>query len=171
MTQELFFEQSLSGNKNWSNKNNMADERGNLETESTQGVDDPLLKAVQEGQEEDIVPLIEQGADVNKRYQKNRTLLMIAAEKEHFNIVNILISKGAEVDAQDEDGRTPLIFAAQEGHDKIVDILLEAGADVNVVAEKDGETALTLVREELVIVRLVQNVLKITNPETKYVPQ
>ena len=41
-----------------------------------------------------------------------------------------------------------------------MDVLLRASADVKVEVDKDGETALTLVREELVLMRLLTDVSK-----------
>ena len=89
----------------------------------------------------------------------------------------MLIDSGADLDAQVEyaptsrakpmpreadvsirgiEEATALMLAAENGYDNIVDILLKAGAKVNAEAKKDGETALTLVREELVLMRLIQ---------------
>ena len=147
------------------------------EVEDTQDMDkkeDQLFKAVQKGLEADVRSLIRGGVDVNKMYKNNKTVLMVAAQNGHDNIVKMLIDSGADLDAQVEyaptsrakpipdvnirsiEGRTALMFAAENGYDNIVDILLKAGAKVNAEAKKDGETALTLVREELVLMRLVQ---------------
>ena len=67
-----------------------------------------------------------------------------------------VITHGAELNARDEDGWTALMKAAREGQKGVVKILIDNGADVNVEAKKDAETALTLVREELVLLRSVQ---------------
>ena len=174
----------MAGHEGYENQRHLIHVRG---AGSTEHMDTLLLKAVQEGREDDVDSLIEQRADVNRTFQQNKTLLMIAAEKGYDNITNTLLSAGANVDAQDEEGctsamiaaekghgnivkatvretnvnmrntegRTALMFAAENGHDTIVDILLEAEADVN--AEAGNETALTLVREELVLIRLMQS--------------
>ncbi|WP_353274418.1 ankyrin repeat domain-containing protein [Wolbachia endosymbiont (group B) of Hofmannophila pseudospretella] len=63
---------------------------------------------------------------------KEFTLLMIAAENGHTNIVEILLKKGADVNKKDSYGPTALHLAAKNGHTNIVEILVEKGADVNV---------------------------------------
>ena len=52
------------------------------EVEDTQDMDkkeDQLFKAVQKGLEADVRSLIRGGADVNKIYKNNKTVLMVAA--------------------------------------------------------------------------------------------
>ena len=158
------------------------------ESNSVDDKEDLLFKAIEEGREEDACSLIHSGADVNRRYDNDKTVLMIAAQKGQKNAVDALLDAGADPDVQDEyghtsvmvaaenghknivkavvretnlnvrskEGRTALMFAAENGHAKIVDILLEAGPEVNAEVENEGETALTLVREELVLIRLMQ---------------
>ena len=77
-------------------------------------------------------------------------------KKDIENIVKTVVRE-TNVNIRTTDGRTALMFAAENGHSKIVDILLEAGAEVNAEAQTKAETALTLVREELVLIRLMQS--------------
>ncbi|WP_353279656.1 ankyrin repeat domain-containing protein [Wolbachia endosymbiont (group B) of Xanthorhoe designata] len=62
---------------------------------------------------------------------KEFTLLMIAAENGHTNIVEILVEKGADVNVRDHHANTVLYLATNNGHEGIVEILLEKGANVN----------------------------------------
>ena len=112
--------------------------------------------AAEKGQNNIINTLLSAGADTDTQDEDGRTSLMIAAKKGHENIVKAVVREN-NVNIRTKEGRTALMFAVENGHDKIVDILLEAGADVNAESEKEGETALTLVREELVLMSLMQS--------------
>ena len=133
----------------------LQDQRNN-QKEDMHDLEDGLLKALLECNEEDVCSLIQQGVNLNKQYENNKTALMIAVEQGQSEIVDILLSNGAKVNVQDENGWTPLMIAARDGHKNIVDVLIENGADVKVEAEKDGETALTSTRKEVLIINFVQ---------------
>ena len=115
-----------------------------------------LMGAAREGKEGVVNLLIAKGADVSKMNMYGKTALMYAAQFCDKDAVNELITHGAELKVLDEDGWTALMGAAREGKKGVVKILIDKGADVNVEAKKDSETALTLVREELVLLRSVQ---------------
>ena len=114
-----------------------------------------LMIAAEKGYDNITNTLLSAGADPDAQDEEGRTSLMIAAEKGLENIVKATVRE-TNVNVRSREGRTALMFAAENGHDKIVDILLEAGAEVNAEAETEGESALTLVREELVMMRLMQ---------------
>ncbi|MGL9757811.1 MAG: ankyrin repeat domain-containing protein [Wolbachia sp.] len=61
------------------------------------------------------------------------TLLTIAAEYGHVDIVKVLLEKGANVNEKDFHGCTALHFAAKYGHVDIVEVLLKEGAKVDSV--------------------------------------
>ena len=115
-----------------------------------------LMLAAEKGYDNITNTLLSAGADPDAQDEEGRTSLMIAAEKGQENIVKATVRE-TNINVISTKGRTALMFAAENGHDKIVDILVEAGAEVNTEAENEGETALTLVREELVLIRLMQS--------------
>jgi ankyrin repeat protein len=57
--------------------------------------------------------------------------LVIAIERNNYEVVNFLISKGANVNREHQQKRTPLNFAAEEEDSRILRRLIEAGAVVN----------------------------------------
>ncbi len=71
------------------------------------------------------------------------TLICIAAEKGHMDIVKLFLDKGADVNAIDTRGGTALIFTAYSGHLDVIKLLFDKGADVN-AKSSDGLTALML---------------------------
>ncbi|MEM4367103.1 MAG: ankyrin repeat domain-containing protein [Candidatus Anstonellales archaeon] len=79
---------------------------------------------------ERIVKLVLEGADVNVKDNDGWTALMMAADKGHGGVVEVLIKAGADVDFQNKKYElTALIVAAENGHEKIVEMLIKAGAD------------------------------------------
>lgn len=66
--------------------------------------------------------------------------LMIAANKNNLDMVELLISHGAEVNAQNESGKSAIMFAAFSGKLKIVQELRMNGASYE-IADKSGSTA------------------------------
>ena len=116
-----------------------------------------LMLAAEKDQSKVVDALIAVGADVNADVDSRKTTLMLAAEKGHKSILGILIDNGAELNRKDQNGRTALMLAAEGGHSEAVDVLLEAGAEIHIQSASNKETALTLVREERVLLRLIQS--------------
>ena len=70
---------------------------------------------------------------------------MLAVDKEHSEIVDLLIKAAADVNAKDSWGSTALMQAVHEEHEhsELVDLLIKSGADVN-IQNKVGQTAINL---------------------------
>ena len=112
--------------------------------------------------------LIGAGAQINQQ-MVNKFLIPLIADKEsrkdplltamlngYDYIAKALVDKGGDVSAQ-HNGQTVLMVAAENGLLETVNSLIAKGADIHVQLKEDEETALTLVREELVLIRLVQS--------------
>ncbi|XP_031565360.1 ankyrin repeat domain-containing protein 27-like [Actinia tenebrosa] len=105
---------------------------------------------------------------VFSRDDMGRTVLHVAAEYGHTNLIYSLIHKGAVVNAMDYHGSTPLHMACLRGHSKVVLILLHYKADAN-APDNDGNTALHLCAanghepccKSLIYADMHQHVLKI----------
>jgi ankyrin repeat protein len=68
---------------------------------------------------------------VDERDYVGRTALLLAAQRGHDKVVQLLVKEGADVHATRCDGFTALYVAAAEGHEAIVRFLVDKGADVN----------------------------------------
>jgi len=103
----------------------------------------PLADAIENGRRDDVLKLIEQGADVNAAQGDGTTPLQWAAYKLDVDLVERLLKRGAKAATQNRFGATPLDEGAKAANLKIVQLLLKAGAPVD-AANGDGETALML---------------------------
>ena len=110
-----------------------------------------LMLAVRYGKEltKSVKVLVNLGADVNKVCQHTKdTMLIIAAQKNHMEIVKFLLEKGADsqVDCKSRFwclGKDTLIYAANFGNLDIVKLLLAKGANIN-VQDKIGNSPLMM---------------------------
>ncbi|CVL12472.1 uncharacterized protein FPRN_15068 [Fusarium proliferatum] len=107
-----------------------------------------LRYAIQHEMKEEVVWLIESGADLNENdlfRHEGRSPVQFAIEHGHFKIAEILLHSGAKVNAAPSffAGATSLQIAAIMGHIGLAKLLLEAGARVNAKGSRqDGRTAL-----------------------------
>ena len=71
--------------------------------------------------------------------------MLVAAQKNHVEIVKILASAGASLDkAMTTGGATPMLVAAQNNHVEIVKILASAGASLDQATTTTGSTPLII---------------------------
>ncbi|XP_056271136.1 KN motif and ankyrin repeat domain-containing protein 1 [Pseudoliparis swirei] len=76
--------------------------------------------------------------------QAGQTALMLAVSHGRVAMVKLLLSRGADVNAQDREGSTALMCASEHGHTNIVRMLLETGRCHTGLADKNGQTAVTV---------------------------
>lgn len=69
--------------------------------------------------------------NVNHRYKKGDTLLMVSVQKNHTEISRMLLAKGANVNDENVYGYTPLLNIAYSANIELLKLLLQKGANVN----------------------------------------
>jgi len=106
----------------------------------------PLHWAVEGGQPEAAVRLLEAGANPNERDVHGRTPLIAAVEEGDTRLTKLLLSRGAEVNVADARRRTPLHVAAEDGERQLAETLLSAGAALE-TEDSAGQTPLELAVE------------------------
>jgi ankyrin repeat protein len=87
----------------------------------------PLYKAARNGYTKVVEQLLDKGAHVDEKGDKDRVPLHEAAAHGHPEVVKLLLSKGAKVDGRDKARKTPLHEAAAHGHNTVIEILLSRG--------------------------------------------
>ena len=97
-----------------------------------------MLDCCFDGETEEVIRLIDAGADVNVADVHGNTLLSEAAAGGHPDVVRLLASKGAEPNICGEFGRSPIWRAAFLGKKDVIIPLLECGADPR-VGNAEGE--------------------------------
>ena len=95
-----------------------------------------------------VKALVEAGADVNATENYDSTALILAAEFNRLEIVEILVDVSEiKMNAQDFYGMTALIRAAYRNHPEIVTVIVNTqGTEVN-ITDDEGMTALDRAQE------------------------
>jgi outer membrane protein assembly factor BamB len=87
---------------------------------------DALLDAARTGDRARVVALLDSGVSVNSANKYGVSALGFAAERGHFDIVQLLVARGADVNVVDSFyGSRPVDFALRGGHLNIAVYLLE----------------------------------------------
>ena len=82
--------------------------------------------------------LLEKGADINAKDERDRTLLMIAVYNNNYEISKLLIEKGADINEQDDMKNNPFLYSGAEGQLDILKLLAKAGADTKITNRYGG---------------------------------
>ena len=121
-----------------------------------------LLVSCCDGQLDNVVLLLEHGADPYHQVKGGKTCLMMASQYGHIDIVHLLLSSKRVdikklINVQTEAGWTALALSYK--HPQIVELLLEHGADPN-LHTNDGWTPLLLACQEEGVPATVELLLK-----------
>ncbi len=104
-------------------------------------LDENLITAAKEGNNEEVIELLKSGANPNASDQYGLTALHRAAYNGHAAVVTALLKAEAGLEARDSYGNTALHWAALNGHAVVVTALLDAGANPEATNDA-GSTAL-----------------------------
>eukprot|EP00933_Yihiella_yeosuensis_P060941 TRINITY_DN63746_c0_g1_i1.p1 TRINITY_DN63746_c0_g1~~TRINITY_DN63746_c0_g1_i1.p1 ORF type:complete len:277 (-),score=58.28 TRINITY_DN63746_c0_g1_i1:127-957(-) len=100
-----------------------------------------VAAAVVQGKHEEMLALLELGANLEDKGAREMTAIAFAAQKGDVDTVKLLHEKGASLEALDQTGRDILTLAAIDGHLDVVKFLLQRGVAAD-VKDKGGLTAL-----------------------------
>ncbi|XP_014730313.1 PREDICTED: 2-5A-dependent ribonuclease [Sturnus vulgaris] len=90
-----------------------------------------LNTAVNNGEKESVLELLERGADVNSKVEGGWTPLHIAVQNNEVELVQLLLDRGADLHARKDNGGTAFTEAGIAGNVEILELLLERGSDIN----------------------------------------
>jgi protein phosphatase 1 regulatory subunit 12A len=102
-----------------------------------------FLAACAAGDKEEVLRLLENGADINTANVDGLTALHQACIDDNSEMVEFLVEHGADVNKGDNEGWTPLHATASCGFLYIAKYLIEKGANVAAV-NNDGELAVDI---------------------------
>uniref|UniRef100_A0A7E4W8C5 ANK_REP_REGION domain-containing protein n=1 Tax=Panagrellus redivivus TaxID=6233 RepID=A0A7E4W8C5_PANRE len=126
---------------------------------------DVFMSACVSGDEEEVVDLLDKGADINVTTIDGVTPLHQAVIDLQIDTIKFLLKYGADINAQDNEGWTPLHAAVCCGNLDIIKILCENGADLSYV-NSDKELAIDLT-DDPEIREYLENELNARNIDTE----
>lgn len=94
--------------------------------------DSQLLNAAGTGDAEKISLLLDAGADLEARDDRDRTALLVASAADHLDAARVLVSAGADPDALDDRHDTPWLVTGVTGSVAMARVLLEASPDLTI---------------------------------------
>ncbi|MDZ5712848.1 M48 family metallopeptidase [Jeotgalibacillus haloalkalitolerans] len=107
----------------------------------------PLMDAVNMGDVDEVLTLIDNGADLEATDYEGSTALMYAIYNSNPEMLEILLEAGADPNTQD-DYSTPLIIAINLDDRESAALLVEYGADP-FMADADGDTPVDYISTEM----------------------
>lgn len=119
--------------------------------------DTPLLLALSSPRDEMIAPLIDAGAFIETRREKDgATALHLAAGRNTAAPAQVLLQAGADATLKNGEGQTPLHLAAADGRVEVLQAMLDHGVDVD-TPNRDGYTALhtAVIKKQLDCVKVL----------------
>jgi len=81
------------------------------------------------------------GTDIDQADEFGNIPLLLAVERGHIGVLELLIKHEANLEVSDPDGFTPLIMSAELNHPELLQLLLDGGADI-AAEDKAERTAL-----------------------------
>ncbi len=101
-----------------------------------------LIEAVQEGNLEDIIKILSEGADVNQATEDGRTALHFALESWNSSVIKVLLEAGADIDLDMVDEITALRLASEFGKVEVIKELFARGVNLGQAVIDPNITAL-----------------------------
>ncbi|MBG9734998.1 ankyrin repeat domain-containing protein [Paenibacillus alvei] len=88
-----------------------------------------LIFSAEEGDTDNVLKLLQDGADINATDGRGRTAVVAATYNNKADTVKALIQKGADINIRDANLNNVLLYAGAEGLLEIVKLAIDAGAD------------------------------------------
>ncbi|KAM4747139.1 LOW QUALITY PROTEIN: protein phosphatase 1 regulatory subunit 12A [Rhinophrynus dorsalis] len=114
-----------------------------------------FLAACSSGDSEEVLKLLDRGADINYANVDGLTALHQACIDDNIDMVKFLVENGASINQPDNEGWIPLHAASSCGYLDIAEYLISKGANVGAV-NSEGDTPLDIAEEEA-MEELLQN--------------
>ncbi|KAM9311186.1 protein phosphatase 1 regulatory subunit 12A [Gastrophryne carolinensis] len=106
-----------------------------------------FLAACSSGDSDEVLRLLDRGADINYANVDGLTALHQACIDDNIDMVKFLVENGASINQPDNEGWIPLHAASSCGYLDIAEYLISQGANVGAV-NSEGDTPLDIAEEE-----------------------
>ncbi|XP_067660339.1 ankyrin repeat domain-containing protein 50-like [Haliotis asinina] len=94
----------------------------------------PMMLAAENGHEEVVELLLNEGANMSLVDDGRNNILHLACERGHLEVVKYIVSQNkVDINSRGWKKRTPVMEAAKNGHKKVVEFLVEHGGDLSLV--------------------------------------
>ncbi len=122
----------------------------NLDVKTTYG-ESAIISSALDNKLEELMFLVENGADINITDSRGHTAIMIATQENLKDMVQYLISKNANLEIQSYSRNyTMLMMAAQKNHSEIAQMAINANANIYTQYEEgkaDTNNAYSIAKE------------------------
>lgn len=100
-----------------------------------------LITSAEQGDLENVLQLLQEGAQINATDHNGRTAAVAATHNNQVEVVKALIENGADINIRDNRSDNVLLYAGATGYPEIVALAVEAGASTT-LTNRFGGTAL-----------------------------
>lgn len=100
--------------------------------------DENVIELVKSNNAEGLRTALENGADVDTKDSRGRSLLLLAAVGKKIKIAKLLVEYKADVNLQDQQLDSPFLFAGANGQTELVKLFLKNGARFDVFNRYNG---------------------------------
>ena len=104
-------------------------------------LNEQLISSAEAGETEQVLQLLQGGADIHATDKNGRTAVMAAAYQNNVVTVKVLIQEGANINIQDDHLENVILNSGANGNLEIVRLAIAAGADMT-ITNRFGGTAL-----------------------------
>ena len=98
----------------------------------------PVMATAKDNNFEFVKESIENGININTKYNLDRTLLMVAAMYNSLEVAKLLIENGADLDTCDSEGDSAICYAAMNNSYEVAQLLCDAGAKLDFEATPEN---------------------------------
>lgn len=112
-----------------------------IEAGKVDKMNEQWIAAASDGDTDNVMRLLENGADVNATDGSGTTAVLAATRNGHTDTVRALIRSGADINIRDNRQDNVLLYAGASGYLDIVKLAIDAGADT-ALTNRFGGTAL-----------------------------
>ena len=101
-------------------------------------LNEQFISSAEAGDTEQVLQLLQEGADINATDKKGRTAVMAATYQNEVETVKALIQEGANINIQDNHLDNVILNSGANGNLEIVRLAIEAGADMTITNRFGG---------------------------------